>query len=369
MSTPKVPNSRFHSDRVGRREFVQGAVALGVAASTATGVVTPSKAAAPIKGGHARIGISDGATVDSMSVATWVNNHQFHTGMGIHDYLTVTDGQSNLVPHLAESWDSSDDVATWVFRLRKGVEHANGKTVDAHDVVASWNYHTAEDSNSSFKPQASIVEKVEADGDQTVVFTLKTPSADFAYLTSDYHVPIMPSKDGRPLDDTAGGAGPYILESFEPGVSAKLTRNKNHWNDAVGHFDSADLLVIHDPAARQNALVTGELDLYQAVDLKTADRLEAVSGVSVIQVEGRLHYTFPMRTDTAPFDDNHVRLALKHAIDREELVRKILRGRGSVGNDHPDLQRLPLLRSDTRTAKIRSGQGQVAPEQGRAELS
>ena len=333
MNSPTTSQSA--SSVIGRREFVQAALALGLSTGAASTLVKQAEAAAPIKGGHARIGLNSGATGDSMSVATWVNSHQFHTGMGIHDYLTVTDGQSNLVAHLAEAWEPSKDASTWVFQLRKSVEHSNGKTVDAHDVVASWNYHTAEGSNSSFKPQAAIVERVEADGDHTVIFTLRSPSADFAYLTSDYHVPVMPSRDGEPLDDTAGGAGPYILENFEAGVSSKLTRNPNHWNDAVGHFDSVELLVIHDPAARQNALITGQLDLMQAVDFKTADRLDAEAGISVIQVEGRLHFTFPMHTTVAPFDDNNVRMALKHAIDREELLSKILRGRGSVGNDHP----------------------------------
>jgi peptide/nickel transport system substrate-binding protein len=327
--------SQFATGRIGRREFMQGAAALGISAAAASGFMSQVQAATPVRGGHARLGMADGQTVDSMSVATWVNQHQGHTGMGVHDYLTVTDGENNLVPHLAESWESSDDAAQWVFHLRRGVEHSNGKTVDAHDVVASWNYHTGEDSTSSFKPQASVVKEARADGDHTVIFDLVSASADFAILTSDYHIPIMPSADGKPIDDTAGGAGPYILENFEPGISSKLTRNPNHWNDAVGHFDSAELIVILDAVARQNALVTGQVDMISAIDLKTADRLDAVDGLSVVQVEGRQHYTFPMRTDTAPFDDNNVRMALKHAIDREELVSKILRGRGSVGNDQP----------------------------------
>ena len=42
-----------------------------------------------------------------------------------------------------------------------------------------------------------------------------------------------------------------------------------------------------------------------------------------------------MHTDTPPYDNNDVRLALKYAVDREELVDKILNGTGSIGNDHP----------------------------------
>ncbi len=328
--------SLFVAGKVGRREFMQGAATLGLTAAMTTAFIEKTQAATPKKGGHVRIGLPDGQTVDSMDLATWVNTHQFMTGMGIHDYLTVTDGDNKLVPHLATNWEASKDASTWTFELRQGVEHSNGKTVDAHDVAASWNFHTHEDSKSSFKPQASTVEAVTADGDHTVVFKMKTASADFAFLTSDYHVPIMPSKDGKPLDNgTKIGAGPYELVAFEPGVRSEIKRNPNHWNDSVGHFDSAEFLVIHDANARQNAVVTDGIDIMATVDLKTADRLDARDGISVVQTEGRQHYTYPMRTDTPPFDDNNVRMALKHAIDREELLKKILRGRGSVGNDQP----------------------------------
>jgi peptide/nickel transport system substrate-binding protein len=46
--------------------------------------------------------------------------------------------------------------------------------------------------------------------------------------------------------------------------------------------------------------------------------------------------------DTAPFDNNDLRLALKYAIDRQEMVDKVLMGYGSVGNDTPLTKGYPL---------------------------
>ena len=71
------------------------------------------------------------------------------------------------------------------------------------------------------------------------------------------------------------------------------------------------------------------------VDLKTASLLGRKEGIEVEETSGPLHFVFPMRTDTAPFDNNDVRLALKYAIDREELLQKVLRGHGALGNDNP----------------------------------
>ena len=68
---------------------------------------------------------------------------------------------------------------------------------------------------------------------------------------------------------------------------------------------------------------------------KTVHLLKQTPGLEVVQTNGTQHYTAPMHTGLAPFDDNDVRLALKYAVDRQELLDNILRGTGVVGNDHP----------------------------------
>ena len=63
--------------------------------------------------------------------------------------------------------------------------------------------------------------------------------------------------------------------------------------------------------------------------------LERNQDIDIFEVTGNQHFSFPMITNRAPYDNNDVRLALKYAFNREELVDKILRGHGVVGNDHP----------------------------------
>jgi peptide/nickel transport system substrate-binding protein len=77
------------------------------------------------------------------------------------------------------------------------------------------------------------------------------------------------------------------------------------------------------------------VDVIDAVDLNTVDLLKRAKGVKVLATTGTQHYTFPMDTRAAPFSDNNVRQALKYAIDRQELLDKILSGYGAIGNDHP----------------------------------
>ena len=241
-----------------------------------------------------------------------------------------------LVPSLAESWEASADAATWTFKLRKGVEFHDGRSLTAKDVVASFNYHRAEDSKSTVKPLVDPIETIKVDDDHTIVFALNGGNADFPFNLNEAPLAIFPAADDGSLDWKSGiGSGGYLLKDFDPGVRAYFERNPNYWKEGRAHADEVELLTIVDPTARSNALVTGEVHAIDQVDLKTASLLARQKGIVVEESTGPLHYVYPMFTDVAPFDNMHVRQALKFALDREELVQKILRGHGTIGNDHP----------------------------------
>ena len=324
------------SGTIDRREFMGRALAAGATVALASTLAsTALKAATPKKGGKLRIGIGAGSTTDTLDPATFTDNYMQFVGYGLRNHLTEVSNTGELIPELAESFDASPDAVTWTFKLRKGIEFHNGKTLDADDVVTSINHHRGEDSTSAAKAILASIESVKADGKDTVVFKLSGGSADFPYLVSDYHVAIMPAKDGK-LDPLSGvGTGSYILQSYEPGVRAKLKRNPNYWKAGRGHFDEAEALVITDVTARTNALSTGEIDAMDRSDIKTVHLLKRRKGIRIEETSGTQHFTFAMHTDKAPFDDNHVRLALKYAVDREALLKTILRGHGVLGNDHP----------------------------------
>jgi peptide/nickel transport system substrate-binding protein len=79
---------------------------------------------------------------------------------------------------------------------------------------------------------------------------------------------------------------------------------------------------------------------------KVASLVGRMRGVEVKSVAGRGHYVFIMHANTAPFDNKDLRLALKYAMNREEMVEKILFGNGSVGNDTPINAAYPLFSDD-----------------------
>ncbi|MEM7224099.1 MAG: ABC transporter substrate-binding protein [Pseudomonadota bacterium] len=335
MKDFEILKRRLRDGTIGRRDFLQASTALGLAALAGPVLAGQAEAAEPNKGGHLRLGTAEGSTSDTLDPAP--DSSAFITMLSSTylSQLTEVDADGNLQPQLAESFEASDDAKQWVFKLRKGVEFHDGKPLVAEDVVATINHHRGEDSKSSLKAFANQVADIRADGDHQVIIDLVEGNADFPFVLSTGAFSILPSKDGQAQTTSGIGSGTYKLDNIELGVRANLTRNPNAFKDDVGHFDSAEIIIIADAAARQNALVSNEVDLIDKVELKTAHLLEKNPGVEVLDCTGTLHYTFPMDTRRAPFDDNNVRMALKHAIDRQEILDKVLKGHGAVGNDHP----------------------------------
>jgi peptide/nickel transport system substrate-binding protein len=323
---------------ISRREFVKRMTALGMAASVPVGMLASTSAyGAAKKGGNFRVGLGHGSTTDSVDPATWENAYtQFTFGYGSNNHLTEILPDGNLGPELAESWEASPDAKVWTFKLRKGVEFHNGKTMEASDVIASLNHHRGDDTKSGAKGIVSAVTDMKADGKNVVVITLEGGNADFPFVLNDYHLAIAPGNSAGKIDATSAvGAGAYVVENYEQGVRAKLKRHKNYWRSDYGHFDEVEVLTIADVAARTNALTTGEVDAIDRLDIKTLHLLKRNKDINIEETSGTAHYSAPMRADTAPFDNNDVRLALKYAVNREALLQNVLRGHGVLGNDHP----------------------------------
>ncbi len=318
-----------------RREFLVGATALGLTVPAASAMWSTAAKATPKSGGHMKAGVSGANTADSLDPTTFNDTFMLTVGFSVRDNLTAVASDNSVEGAAAESWEPSDDAATWVFDLRKGVEFSNGKSLDAEDVIASINLHRGEGSKSGAKGVVAGIDEIVADGKGKVVFKLKSGDADFPYILTDYHLNILPSKDGEVDPQSAAGTGAYILEDFEPGVRASLRLNPNRWQQDVGFVATAELIAINDANSRQTALVTGEVDAITKPDLKTIHMLKQNKAIQIVDVPGRLWHAAIMHVDTAPFDDKDLRLALKYAIDREEYLQKVLRGYGTLGNDNP----------------------------------
>lgn len=309
----------------------------GAAGMAAAGLILPrgARAQEARRGGRLRIGHLGGATSDMLDPATYAAGPVVTAMLAVCNNLVEIDAKGQAVPELAE-FEPDAEARVWTFRLKDGVTFSDGRKLTARDVIASFDHHRGADTKSGAKGSLEQVKEIRADGDNVVVFELTSGNADFAYLTSDYHFVIMPANEDGTLDWQSGlGTGGYVLENFEPGVRITLKRRDDYWKPDRAWFDEAVLLTINDATARQNALMTGEVDVINSPDLATLHLLQRRPGLQLVEVTGTAHYTMPMFCDQAPFTDPNLRLALKYAIDRQEVLDKVLRGHGQIANDSP----------------------------------
>jgi peptide/nickel transport system substrate-binding protein len=322
--------------KISRRDFIQFGVAAGLTLVAADQLFVSMARAQPKQGGSAKFGLAHGATTDNLDPGGYPDTFTQTAFWGaMSNSLTEVDAKGNIQPDLAESFEPSNGTATWIIKLRKGATFHNGKTVSSDDVVASMKHHTGEGSKSAAKSLLDSVTDIKADGPETVIFTLKSGNADFPYILSDYHFGIMPSADGKADWQSGVRTGAFILENFEPGVSAKLKRNANYFKSGRPYLDEVEFIAISDVAARMSAITTGEVDYIGRADLKTLNMLQGNPKIDILELTGYGHYTLPMNVTVAPFDNLDVRTAIKWAIDREEIAKKIFLGHATVANDNP----------------------------------
>ncbi len=336
MSELKELESLLTQGKITRRDFLARLSAIGIAAALSPTLLTATaRATKPLKGGRLRLGMAGGSTTDSLDPGTMTDAMAYNINWQIRNCLVEVDYQSNPVPELAENWEASPDAVTWRFKLRKGVEFHNQKTLEAEDVVFSINHHRGKDSKSAAKGIVDPIQDIETDGKYTVIFTLKEGNADFPFIMSDPHLPIVPAGTKGNEWEKGIGTGGFMLDSHEPGYRALTKRNPNYWKNGRAHFDEVETIGISDVTARVTALNTGQIDAMNRFELKIIHLLKRVSGIQILNITGTKHYSIPMLTDRAPYDNNDVRLGLKYAIDREHMLKTILQGFGSLGNDHP----------------------------------
>ncbi len=328
--------------RMSRRDFMSRAAALGVSASAASGILAgAARAQEPKKGGHLKLGLGGGESSNTLDPALTLSQAPYNVIAQIGENLVDVDFDGGLGRRVAEDFSSSPDAKVWSFKIRDGVLFHDGSTLTADDVLKTMQRHSDEKATSGALGLMKGIESMRAEGDLFEI-TLSEPNADLPYLLTDPHLRIQP---GGGIDDPASGimSGPYRIVVNEPGVRHVMERFEDYWDDSRGHFDSTEVLVINDPTARVSALQSGLVDMANLIGPKLADLLDRAPGMVLERTQGRGQNVFVMHVDTSPFDNNDLRLALKYAVDREEMVDKVLRGYGTIGNDIPVNATYPLF--------------------------
>lgn len=268
----------------------------------------------------------------------------------VYDSLIDWDSKDfSAKPSLATGWTVSPDRLTWTFNIRSGVKFSDGTPLTAKDV--EFTFHTMmtnEDARASASDLVENFASVDAPDDTTFVVRLKEPTNQMLALDNAI-VPRHIWKDRlgdlgeyKNFDFPTVGSGPFQVVEYETDQFIRLKANPDYWGGAPAydelvfrHFKNADAPV--------QALQTGEVDLVSGLLPAQYKALEGEEGITLNRAPGRrtssITFNVGARTrDGKPFGDGHpalkdpaVRQALHHAIDKQELIRKVDDGMAEEG--------------------------------------
>jgi peptide/nickel transport system substrate-binding protein len=322
----------------GRRRFVKGVGAVGGSALLGTtGAVTTQLVRAA---GHSRVTYGMGTvptSADTMDPVYRTSGSDGIYNAAVYEALVHRDPSLTPRPVLAESWSANATGTEWTFKLREATFH-NGKPFVAADVVSSYKRLLDPDTGS---PGASNLAAVDPDGivavnDRTVRFKLTEPDVDFPNTTVFSQNMIAPEGSGPELSTNPIGTGPFKADGFTPGeISNRFVRHENYWNPGKPGVDELDIVGIGEREARVAALLSGQIDIAAQLNPASLGSLEGNSDYKIINNNVGTSTIAYCQTDTAPFDNNDLRLAIKYATNRQQMLDLYYQGRGALMNDTP----------------------------------
>jgi peptide/nickel transport system substrate-binding protein len=320
---------------VTRRDVMKTLLAGGMLASTAGGLLTHAGTAfaqTPKKGGKIRVAVGAGSTADTLdpakggSIADYVRHFMFY------NRLTAIDNKLAPQMELAEAITTKDG-ALWTVKLRKDVHFHDGKPLTSADVVYSLMRHKNPATASKIKAVADEIDEVKATGPNELQIKLKSANVDLPALLGTSHFSII--KDGTTDFATAIGTGPYKCKEFKPGVRSISVRNENYWKPGKPYLDEIEYFAIPDEAARVNALLSGDVQLINAPNPRSASSFTPESGCTLFESKTGHYTNLIMRDNLGPVKNPDFVLAMKYMMDREQIRKVAMRGYGTIGNDQP----------------------------------
>ncbi len=312
--------------------WLMAAGATATASSTVFGGMSKAWAATPKKGGKLIMAADQHGPNDTLDPALYTSAADYFRGRMYYGSLTRLTSDLSYEPELAEEILSNDDATEWTFKIRKGVEFHDGKTLTADDVIYTMNRHLGEDSISKASSLVSMIKEWKKVNDYEVKAILSSANADLPIALGTFHFKIL--QDGTENFESAIGTGPYKVKEFKPGVRAVGERFDNYWGEG-GYLDELEHYGIGDSTARLNAFLAGDIDAMVNLPPKAISQVEKTEGKEIWSLKAGAYVNITPRLDMADSNNVHLYKTMQALQDRQRLVKGVMKGQGSLGNDQP----------------------------------
>lgn len=241
----------------------------------------------------------------------------------IYDTLLFVDVESReLMPGLAESWESVDEYTTR-FNIRQGVEFHDGTPLTAEDVVFSISRLIDPEKQSPAAFLLSMVEEVTEEDEFSVLVRTKEPFAPllfhFTHLTTSIVPKDQVQEHGEEFFRNPIGTGPFQFASYTRGDRVELEKHAEYWQGAPLP-DRVTIRIIPEPATQVAELEAGGVHIAFNLPRIEVDFLDMRDDIDVYSTVGWGIMCLTFNMEREPFTDVRVRQAFNHAIDRELLA-------------------------------------------------
>jgi peptide/nickel transport system substrate-binding protein len=252
----------------------------------------------------------------------------------LYDSLVFMDREGNITPMLAESWDVSEDGATYTFHLRQGVTFHNGEPFTADDVIATWEYGKSE--QSKWPDKYTLVTAVEKVDDYTVKISTESANPLLLPIIHDFWAIIpneyMAEVGLEGFQEHPIGTGPFMFVEWEKGDHITYEANPNYWREGYPKLQTLIFRPIPESATRAAAIQTDEIDIVGRLTAEEAKDLLGVEGIAVIKYPvTRIFYIAFNNLTTGvgqPTIDPKVRQAMNYAVDVNAIIDALFDGFG-----------------------------------------
>ena len=329
-------SARPHNGHLSRRQWLTSAAALGVT----TALVRPGPAGAQQGGGPPKPGgISVWAAETDPVALNPITNSNFSSTQGFehcYESLTAFDAKAQIVPALAERWDTPNPT-TYVFHLRRGVKFHDGSELTAEDVKYTFDIVLDPKGPAFWRGNFDQVDKVEVVDGHTVRFVTKAPFPPLlgalAILRSSAIIP-KGAMEKLKLETQVVGTGPYRLVEYVPKSHIKLRKNPDYWGKPLPYLDEVTFRILEEEDARVAGLRAGSLD-YGFLTPEGVQRLRGESRIVVSSRPRTYLYAFVINRQRKPWSDPRARQALSLATDRQEIIEKVFSGGATMAGPIP----------------------------------
>jgi peptide/nickel transport system substrate-binding protein len=255
----------------------------------------------------------------------------------LFDYFLEPLPDGTVGPNIATDWTISEDGLVYTFTIVDNATFHDGTPLTSTDVLWTFERLQKPDLGSPASNLLSDIADIRTPDDTTVVFTLSQPNAEFLLnLASRWGLIVK----AETTDFSAGnisnvGSGPFVLESYLPGLDAVFRKSDTYWREGEPQIDRLIFSYQSDPATQVQTLLDGNVNFIFKLPVQLANGLENTPGITLLRQPTNQHPVIRLRTDVGPGRDNNVRRAFKFATDREQINRRVLRGFGIIGNNDP----------------------------------